>query len=87
MATATKKCKICGKDYEYCRTNRPSDIFRWQDVACCVEHGQQYFEKILKSRELSIPIKSQNYDFSDLIEDDEDELFEKDFEDDEDILV
>lgn len=81
MATATKKCKICGKEYEYCRTNRPSDIFRWQDVACCIEHGQQYFEKILKSRETSTPAESQNCDFSDLIEDEEDDLFEEDFDD------
>ena len=47
---ATKICKICGKEYPYCKTFRPVDVFRWQDVACCEEHGSEYFAKILESR-------------------------------------
>ena len=51
MATATKICKVCGKEYEYCHTFRKDgNIFRWQDVACCPEHGSIYFAKVLKSR-------------------------------------
>lgn len=47
---ATKICKICGNEYEYCHTFRRDGIFRWQDVACCVEHGNQYFAKVAESR-------------------------------------
>lgn len=51
MATGKKVCKICGKEYECCQTNRRVEgVFRWQDVACCVEHGQEYLDQILKSR-------------------------------------
>lgn len=47
---ATKICKICGNEYEYCHTFRRDGVFRWQDVACCVEHGNQYFAEIAASR-------------------------------------
>ena len=50
MEKGTRICKICGVEYPYCKTNRPSEIFRWQDVACCPEHGAMYFDKILESR-------------------------------------
>lgn len=51
MATATKTCKVCGKEYPYCRTERRvAGVFRWQDVACSVEHGSIYLERILASR-------------------------------------
>lgn len=50
MEKGTRICKICGVEYPYCRTNRPSEVFRWQDVACCPEHGAMYFDKILESR-------------------------------------
>lgn len=51
----TKKCVICGAEYEYCKTFRPTSIFRWQDVACCPEHGGMYFAKVLESRGQEIP--------------------------------
>lgn len=51
MATGTKICKICGKEYECCKTVRHVDgVFRWQDVACCVEHGQEYLNLVLIAR-------------------------------------
>ena len=51
MATGIKVCKICGKEYECCKTVRHVDgVFRWQDVACCVEHGQEYLSLVLKAR-------------------------------------
>ena len=51
MATATKICKVCGKEYPYCRTERRvAGVFRWQDVACSVEHGSIYLERVLASR-------------------------------------
>lgn len=92
MATATKNCKVCGKEYEYCHTNRTvAGVFRWQDVACCPEHGSIYLARILESRgikpvEDKVADKNDDVvtDFSDLIEDEEDELFEEDFEDEDD---
>ena len=60
MATATKICKVCGKEYPYCRTERRvAGVFRWQDVACCVEHGNQYFEKIAASRNEVVEPKAE----------------------------
>ena len=92
MATATRQCKVCGKDYEYCHTNKTvAGVFRWQDVSCCPEHGSIYLARILESRGLKpveddVAAKNASVvsDFSDLIEDEEDELFEEDFEDDDD---
>ena len=49
MGKAIKVCKVCGKEYEYCRTYLPT-AFRWQDVACCREHGQEYFRMIEDAR-------------------------------------
>lgn len=93
MATATRKCKVCGAEYEYCRTNRSvAGVFRWQDVACCPEHGSIYFADVmaLRSKEATdIEVaadeaKSVNSesDKSDILDDSEyDELFEEDFDD------
>ena len=89
MATATRKCKVCGCEYEYCHTNRRvAGVFRWQDVACCAEHGSIYFAQIMESRskanastktvyaesEQSAPVVHES--------DEDDELFEEDFDDD-----
>lgn len=49
MASVIKQCKVCGKDYKYCNTLIPG-VFRWQDVACCREHAQIWFERIEESR-------------------------------------
>lgn len=93
MSTATRTCKVCGEQYEYCHTNRTvAGIFRWQDVACCPEHGSVYLARILESRksksaEEFVAATSDNIvtDFSDLIEYEDDELFEEDFEDEDDV--
>lgn len=50
MARGRRKCKICGKEYEYCKTERGDGVFRWQDVACCPEHAKEYFAQIAASR-------------------------------------
>ena len=52
MAIGIKVCKVCGKEYEACHTLRPNmnSEFRWQDVACCPEHGAEYLRQILISR-------------------------------------
>lgn len=51
MEKAKRICKVCGKEYPYCKTWRSTDIFRWQDVACCPEHAAEYFEQVRVSRE------------------------------------
>lgn len=88
MAKATKKCKVCGAEYEYCHTTRRvSGVFRWQDVACCPEHGSIYLEKIIASRsEDSHIVESHSADSDE--NDEFDELFEEDFDDNpEEILI
>lgn len=50
MVKGTRICKICGKEYPYCKTERRAEIFRYQDVACCPEHGTQYFAKVEAAR-------------------------------------
>lgn len=93
MATATRKCKVCGVEYEYCHTNRRvAGVFRWQDVACCPKHGSIYFADVMASRSKEATInKAVAYEAesvdnaSDIIDDSEyDELFEEGFDDDTD---
>lgn len=52
MAKGIKICKVCGNEYEACHTLRPNmnNEFRWQDVACCPEHGAEYLRRVLKAR-------------------------------------
>ncbi len=50
MAKGFRECRICGERYEYCSTDRNTNIFRWQDVACCPAHGAQYFERVARAR-------------------------------------
>ena len=46
-------CRVCNKEYEYCRNAAKPDPFRWQDVACCAEHGAIYFEEVMRARGIS----------------------------------
>ena len=49
--TGILKCRICGKEYEACRSaKRISGVFHWQSVACCAEHGAEYLALIRASR-------------------------------------
>lgn len=50
MASRTKKCKICGKEYKYCKSEVPSGTYRWNDVACCKEHGEEYLRRVMSAR-------------------------------------
>lgn len=51
MAGAKLVCRVCGKEYEACRSARVSnDAFRWQDVACSKECGDIYFKRVLEAR-------------------------------------
>lgn len=51
MAIQMRTCKVCGKEYAACPTaHRNNSAYRWQDVACCKEHGDQYLHDIMVSR-------------------------------------
>lgn len=51
MATAIKKCRVCGKDYPACRSARRGDgVFRWKEVACSPECGAIYLARVLEAR-------------------------------------
>lgn len=51
MATAIKKCRVCGKEYEACHTlKHTAGVFRWQEVACSQECGSIYLAAIRESR-------------------------------------
>lgn len=50
MAKAIRICKVCGKEYEYCKTFAPANKFRWQDVACSPECGAKYFAEVEAAR-------------------------------------
>lgn len=50
MATATRKCKICGLEYPYCKTVYKPGVFRYQDVACSPEHGSEYLAQVEAAR-------------------------------------
>ena len=50
MAQGTRICKVCGKEYPYCKTERRVNLFRWQDVGCCPEHAAIYFEEVAIAR-------------------------------------
>lgn len=51
MATAIKKCRVCGKEYEACHSAKRVDgVFRWKDVACSPECGATYLALIRESR-------------------------------------
>lgn len=90
MATATRICKVCGCEYEYCHTaRRVAGVFRWQDVACSPEHGNEYLARIIASRsgnvaettkEAKSDVSTTDMDSADEYENDE--LFEEDFDDD-----
>jgi len=80
---AKRICKICGKEYEYCHTERPTGMFYWKDVACCPEHGAKYFIEVAKSRGQAVPKEFAEFD-TDSESEDDDDLFDDDLDDEED---
>ena len=52
MASGTKTCRVCGKEYACCGGTRPNvdGVFRYRDVACSPECGAIYLANINKSR-------------------------------------
>lgn len=51
MSKTIFTCRVCGKEYEACRTfKKDTSVFHWRNVACCPEHGAIYLEQIRASR-------------------------------------
>lgn len=59
MNGKTKTCKVCGKEYEVCGASFKSGENRWQDVACCQSHAEEYFRAVLAARAGSAPVKAE----------------------------
>lgn len=86
MPQGVRICKVCGNEYPYCKTNRPAGISRWQDVCCSPDHAAIYFARIAESRSKNTDdevdensvVTTESVDVSD----EEDELFEEEFDDD-----
>lgn len=58
MADKKKVCRVCGKAYTACRTwNSDSSVFRWQDVACSPDCGEEYLRRVLAARAPKEPQK------------------------------
>lgn len=44
-------CRVCGQPYMGCRsTNVEPGVFRWKEVACSIECGDEYLRRIIESR-------------------------------------
>lgn len=87
MASATRICKVCGKEYPYCQTLRQvAGIFRWQDVACSPAHGSTYLARVRAARgEIDEDPVVHSDTFESIEDEDEyDALFEEDDDYDED---
>lgn len=50
MAKKTRICRVCGKEYEACRSERTSNATAWKDVACSRECGEEYFRRVAEAR-------------------------------------
>lgn len=82
MATATKICRVCGKEYEACHTlRRTAGVFRWQEVACSPECGAIYLAKIEESRRIK-PDKIEEIKVADIEETIVEEVLSYDDDDD-----
>ncbi len=89
MVSATRICKVCGKEYPYCATLRQvAGIFRWQDVACSPEHGSTYLARVRAARGETTEAPVVHNNAPEYLDDEEDEendvLFEEDYDYDED---
>ena len=77
MATAILKCRVCGKEYEGCRTAKKVDgVFRWKEVSCSPECGAIYLDRIRKSRAKTNVAVAQDHELET-----EFDLFEEEYKD------
>ena len=50
MAKSVKKCRVCGKEFEPCRSAKVNGTFNWKEVACSPECGAKYLERVNEAR-------------------------------------
>lgn len=50
MADTKRICRVCGKAYTACRTTSNPAVFRWQDVACSPDCGEEYLRRVVAAR-------------------------------------
>lgn len=51
MPITKRKCRVCGKEYEACRTTKnASGGFNWREVACSPECGERYLCSVMEAR-------------------------------------
>lgn len=77
MATVIRNCRVCGKEYEVCANARRVDgVFRWQEVACSPDCGEEYLAAVLRGRSgvPSIDEDSLAYNDDEYFEDEDDNI-------------
>ncbi len=61
MPKQTKVCRVCGKNYEACRSVKTgSGVFNWREVACSPECGEVYFRRIEEARNPASKTKTED---------------------------
>lgn len=51
MPKQKKICRVCGAEYEVCRSVKTGDgVFHWQEVSCSPECGASYLKQVMVSR-------------------------------------
>lgn len=51
MPITKRKCRVCGKEYEACRTTKnASGGFNWREVACSPDCGEKYLHSVMEAR-------------------------------------
>lgn len=58
MPKAILTCRVCGKQYKACRTPNPDGVFRYKEVTCSPECGQEYLRRVLEERDV-VPVIAQ----------------------------
>lgn len=83
MANQYKICRVCGKQYEACRSRQTENSsFHWKEVACSPECGVKYLEAVMRARS---PLSVEEDAIAEVVEEDIIEIEEfNDDEDDED---
>lgn len=60
MAKQMKECRVCGKQYEACRSARTgSTVFNWREMCCSPECGQIYLRRVEEARNPSPKTKAK----------------------------
>lgn len=64
---AKRICRVCGKEYDYCAecslSQYAPNVYHWEEVACCPEHGQIYLDRINASRGIKTEKEASDKDF------------------------